>query len=172
MGQTQNEKVRVVVRREPEAADLPLPHYVTPGAAGMDIYAAISADNPLVLRPGARSLVSTGLRIALPPGYEAQIRPRSGLALWHGIGLVNAPGTIDSDYRGVVQVILINWSDTPFTVKRGDRIAQMVIAPVTRVLLVELAETETLDATERGAEGFGSTGLTSDSLKTRRIETD
>ncbi len=156
MSQTTREPIRVAIRREPEAADLPLPSYATPDAAGMDLYAALPADTPLMLPPGGRALVSTGLRIALPPGYEAQVRPRSGLAARHGIGLVNAPGTIDADYRGVVQIILINWGEVPFTVHRGDRIAQMVIAPVTRALLVE---TETLDPTERGEGGFGSTGV-------------
>jgi len=126
----------------------------------MDLCAALPAESPLTLPPGARALVSTGLRIALPPGYEAQVRPRSGLALRHGIGMVNAPGTIDADYRGVVQVILINWGQEPFTIRRGDRIAQLVIAPVTRALLVE---TEDLETTRRGEGGFGSTGLAGES---------
>jgi dUTP pyrophosphatase len=122
----------------------------------MDLYAAVPADEPVTLQPGARALVSTGLRIALPAGYEAQVRARSGLAARHGIGLVNAPGTIDADYRGVVQVILINWGDAPYTIQRGDRIAQMVIAPVTHALLIE---TDELETTARGDGGFGSTGI-------------
>lgn len=135
---------------------MPLPTYATPDAAGMDLYAALPADQPLTLRPGQRALISTGLRIALPSGYEAQVRPRSGLAARHGIGLVNAPGTVDADYRGIIHVILINWGEAPVTIQRGDRIAQMVIAPVTRALLME---TDTLEPTERGEGGFGSTGV-------------
>ena len=150
------EFVRIPVLREPEAADLPLPVYATTGAAGMDLCAALPEAAPVTLPPGGRAQISTGLRIALPPGYEAQVRPRSGLAARHGIGMVNAPGTIDSDYRGVVQVLLINWGEAPFTVRRGDRIAQLVVAPVARALLVE---TETLETTDRGAGGFGSTGI-------------
>lgn len=156
MSQTDSATVCVGVQREPDACDLPLPTYATLEAAGMDLYAAVSAESPLTLLPGARALVSTGLRIALPAGYEAQVRPRSGLALRYGIGMVNAPGTIDADYRGVVQVLLINWGDAPYTIRRGDRIAQLVVAPVVRALLVESAE---LPVTERGAGGFGSTGF-------------
>jgi dUTP pyrophosphatase len=143
---------RLRVSRVLGAEDLPLPSYATTGAAGLDLRAAVSA--PLVLRAGERTLVPTGLRIAVPVGYEAQVRPRSGLALRHGILLPNAPGTIDSDYRGEVQVILWNAGPEPFTIARGDRIAQLVIAPVTRV---ELEEAE-LDETPRGAGVFGSTG--------------
>ncbi len=150
------ESVRVAIRREPEALDLPLPAYATEGAAGFDLCAALPEEEPVTLPSGGRAMITTGLRIALPSGYEAQVRPRSGLAARHGIGLVNAPGTIDCDYRGVVQVILINWGDAPYTVRRGDRIAQMVIAPVTRALLVE---THDLDSTVRGEGGFGSTGV-------------
>src|SRR5690242_16988789 len=150
--------VNVKVMREPEAIGLPLPHYATAGAVGMDLLAALPDDQPLTLPPGGRALVSTGLRIALPDGYEAQVRPRSGLALRHGIGLVNAPGTIDADYRGVLQVILINWGDAPFQVMRGDRIAQLVVAPVTQAVMVEV---ETQDTTSRGEGGFGSTGIQS-----------
>jgi dUTP pyrophosphatase len=149
------EPVRVVIRREREAEGLPLPDYATDGAAGIDLYAALPETEPLTLLPGRRALVTTGLRLAIPPGYEAQVRPRSGLAIRHGIGLVNAPGTIDSDYRGVVQVILINWGAEPFTIRRGDRIAQLVVAPVARVQLMESAD---LSPTERGEGGFGSTG--------------
>ncbi len=157
MSQAQREPIRLAIRREPEAADLPLPAYATPEAAGMDLHAALPADRPLTLRPGERALVSTGLRIALPSGYEAQVRARSGLAARHGIGIVNAPGTIDADYRGIVQVILINWGEAPFIIRRGDRIAQLVVAPVTRAQLVE---TDELEATARGEGGFGSTGVT------------
>jgi dUTP pyrophosphatase len=153
--QSEQMPVQVRVLREPEAVGLPLPSYATTGAAGMDLMAALPADKPLTLPPGGRALITTGLRIALPDGYEAQVRARSGLALRHGIGLVNAPGTIDSDYRGVLQVLLINWGEQPFTVRRGDRIAQLVVIPVTQAMLVEI---ESLDETERGEAGFGSTG--------------
>ena len=148
-----NEPVRVEICREPGCEDLPLPGYATPGSAGVDLCAAVSEE--VTLAPGERRLVSTGLRIALPAGYEAQVRPRSGLALRHGIGMVNSPGTIDADYRGVVQVLLINWGAEPFTVRRGDRIAQMVVAPVTHVAWSEVAA---LSGTERGEGGFGHTG--------------
>jgi dUTP pyrophosphatase len=134
------------------AEDLPLPSYATPGAAGLDLRAAVTAR--VIVAPGERALVPTGLRIAVPPGHEAQVRPRSGLALRHGIVLPNAPGTIDTDYRGEVQVILWNAGPQPFAIERGDRIAQLVIAPVVRV---ELEEGD-LDDTTRGAGGFGSTG--------------
>lgn len=146
--------VRVAIWRDPTAHDLPLPSYATPGSAGVDLYAAIT--EPLTLQPGERALVPTGIRIALPEGYEAQIRARSGLALKHGIGMVNSPGTIDSDYRGEIGVILINWGSEPFTIQRGDRIAQMVIAPVARV---EWDLHDELPSTERGAGGFGHTGV-------------
>ena len=143
---------RLRVARVAGTEDLPLPHYASEGAAGLDLRAAVSL--PVVLGPGERALIPTGLRIAVPPGYEAQVRPRSGLALRHGIVLPNAPGTIDSDYRGEVQVILWNAGPEPFAVARGDRIAQLVIAPVAHV---ELEEAD-LDETPRGAGGFGSTG--------------
>jgi dUTP pyrophosphatase len=155
MSHSESEPIRVAIRLEPEAAGLPLPAYATADAAGMDLCAALPADQPLTLAPGERALVTTGLRIALPSGYEAQVRPRSGLAARHGIGLVNSPGTIDADYRGVIQVILINWGSEPFVVRRGERIAQMVIAPVTRAVWVEQ---DTLEQTKRGDGGFGSTG--------------
>jgi dUTP pyrophosphatase len=148
--------IQVRIQREPGTDDLPLPSYATEGAAGMDLCAAIPADNPITLPPGGRALISTGMRFALPPGYEGQIRPRSGLAAKQGIGLVNAPGTLDADFRGVVNVIMINWGDSPFTIHRGDRIAQLVIAPVTRATLCEVPE---LDDTPRGEGGFGSTGI-------------
>lgn len=149
-------RVCVGIQQEPEAADLPLPAYATQGAAGMDLMAAIPADEPKTLQPGERALISTGLRIALPEGWEAQVRPRSGLAIRSGIGLLNAPGTIDSDFRGVIHVILINLGDAPVVFRRGDRIAQMVIAPVAHAAWVLLG---TLDETARGEGGFGSTGV-------------
>jgi dUTP pyrophosphatase len=145
--------VTVAVVRLPHGADLPLPTYATADAAGMDLLAAVTA--PHVIPPGGRALIPTGLTIALPQGYELQVRPRSGLALRHGIVLPNSPGTIDADYRGEVQVIVMNLGDAPFTVERGMRIAQAVLAPVVRVAW---RETTTLDATARGSGGFGSTG--------------
>lgn len=145
--------VKVKVKRRPGTEDLPLPAYMTAGAAGMDLYAAVEAE--VVLHPGERRLIPTGLYISLPPGYEAQIRPRSGLALRHGISMVNTPGTIDSDYRGEIGVILINHGEEPFVVRRGDRIAQMVVSRVERV---EWEEVDALDESERGSGGFGHTG--------------
>ena len=145
--------VSVSVTRLPHGADLELPGYETADAAGMDLRAAVEAD--LEIAPGARALVPTGLAIALPPGYEAQVRPRSGLALRNGISLVNSPGTIDADYRGEVGVIVINHGEETFTVTRGMRIAQMVVAPVTQAAWQEV---DALPDTERGAGGFGSTG--------------
>jgi dUTP pyrophosphatase len=141
------------IERLAGARDLPLPGYATAGAAGLDLRAALDAE--LVLGPGDRALVPTGFRIALPPGYEGQVRPRSGLALAHGVTLANSPGTIDSDYRGEVAVILVNLSREPFTVRRGERIAQLVVAPVCRARCEEVAA---LDPTARGPGGFGSTG--------------
>ncbi|MDF2231102.1 dUTP diphosphatase [Albimonas sp. CAU 1670] len=135
---------------------LPLPAYETTGAAGMDLRACLPDRGEIVLAPGARALVPTGLSIALPEGYEAQVRPRSGLALKKGLTVANAPGTVDSDYRGEVGVILVNLGAEPVGIAHGDRIAQMVIAPVTRGLWREV---ETLDETARGAGGFGSTGV-------------
>lgn len=145
--------VEVAVVREPGCDDLPLPAYETEHAAGMDLRAAVTA--PVTLQPGERALVPTGLRIALPPGYEAQIRPRSGLAIKHGLSLLNAPGTIDADYRGEIRIVIANLGGDPYTIHRGDRIAQMVVAPVSRVRWVERGN---LDETSRGAGGFGSTG--------------
>ena len=150
------EPLQISIVREPDALDLPLPSYATAESAGMDLYAAIDTD--IMLAPGARAGVSAGIRIALPAGYEAQVRPRSGLALKHGIGMVNAPGTIDSDYRGVVRVILINLGQETFTITRGERIAQMIVAPVQRVEWN--LEFEELPATARGEGGFGHTGRT------------
>jgi dUTP pyrophosphatase len=157
---TRRRAVRVRVVRLPGAEDLPLPHYATEGAAGADLAAAV--DGELVIEPGARALVPTGLSIELPPGYEAQVRPRSGLALRHGVLLPNAPGTIDADYRGEVSVILWNAGSEPFPVKRGDRIAQLVVSPVARARWVPA---ERLGGTRRGAGGFGHTGR-----QTRREE--
>lgn len=146
--------VEIAIQRLPHGSDLPLPAYETAGSAGMDLCAAV--DRPVTLAPGARALIPTGFAIALPPGYEAQVRPRSGLALKHGIGLLNAPGTIDSDYRGEVGVIVVNHGAEPFDVTRGLRIAQMVVAPVSQAAWQEVAD---LPETGRGAGGFGSTGL-------------
>jgi len=143
--------VRISVQRLPNGRDLPLPAYATAGAAGMDIVSAEVCE----IAPGDRRAVSTGFALAIPEGYEVQVRPRSGLALKHGVTCLNTPGTIDSDYRGEVKVILANLGDALFTIARGDRIAQLVPAPVLRAVLDEVAE---LDATERGARGFGSTG--------------
>jgi dUTP pyrophosphatase len=134
---------------------LALPAYETADAAGMDLRAAVADDAPVTLKPGERAMIPTGLTIALPAGHEAQVRPRSGLAAKHGVTCLNTPGTIDADYRGEVKVILINLGQEPFIIKRGERIAQMVIAPVTRA---ELSVVTTLDETQRGSGGFGSTG--------------
>ncbi|MDA1311098.1 MAG: dUTP diphosphatase [Proteobacteria bacterium] len=146
-------KIRIEISRLPHGHDLPRPAYQTIGSAGMDLAAAVT--EPLEIAPGARTLVATGFMFVIPAGYEAQIRPRSGLALKHGVTVLNAPGTVDSDYRGEVSVVLVNHGAAPFTVNRGDRIAQMVIAAVARG---DLAEMETLPPTARGARGYGSTG--------------
>lgn len=145
--------VPVRVRRLPHNQDLPLPAYATEGAAGMDLLAAVA--EPVVVAPGQRVLIPTGLAIALPAGYELQVRPRSGLALRHGIVLPNSPGTIDEDYRGEIQVIVLNTGSEPFRVERGTRIAQAVLAPVVRAAWEAVAD---LDVTTRNAGGFGSTG--------------
>ena len=146
--------MRVEVQRLAHARDLPLPAYATEGAAGLDLLAAV--DGELVLMPGRHHPVPTGIALALPPGTEGQVRPRSGLALKHGVTVLNAPGTIDSDYRGEITAILINHGAAPFTILRGMKIAQLVVAPHTRV---EWSEAGTLSATARGAAGFGSTGF-------------
>lgn len=146
-----SDPVAVQVKRLPHGEGLELPRYATAGAAGMDV---LSAED-VTLAPGARHAVASGLSMAIPPGYEIQVRPRSGLALKHGIGVANTPGTIDSDYRGELKVILINHGADPFEIHRGDRIAQLVLAPVT---VAEWDEVADLDETERGAGGFGSTG--------------
>lgn len=145
--------LRVQVAREPGCDDIPLPAYETAHAAGMDLRAAVT--EPVTLAPGERALVPTGIRIALPEGTEAQIRPRSGLAARHGVSMVNTPGTIDADYRGEIRVIIINHGAEPFTIQRGDRIAQMVVAPVYRAQWEEVAS---LEETARGDGGFGHTG--------------
>jgi len=148
-------KVRIQVTPLPHFEGLQLPSYETALSAGMDLRAAVPEDEPMVVAPGQRVLAPTGLTIALPAGFEAQVRPRSGLALKHGLTCLNTPGTIDADYRGEVKVILINLGQEPFTIKRGERIAQMVIAPVTQG---EWHVVESLSETARGAGGFGSTG--------------
>jgi dUTP pyrophosphatase len=145
--------LKILIHRLPHARDLPLPAHATPGSAGLDLLAAI--DDDIEIAPGARAAISTGIALALPDGYEAQVRPRSGLALHHGVTLLNAPGTIDSDYRGEVKAILINLGEAPFRVTRGMKIAQLVIARHERV---EFAETAELPGTQRATGGFGSTG--------------
>jgi dUTP pyrophosphatase len=149
-------KPSVKIVRLPHAADLPLPRYETEGAAGLDLQAAVPENSPLVLENFARTLVPTGLVLQLPLGFEAQVRPRSGLALKLGLTVLNAPGTIDADYRGEVKVLLVNLGDAPVAISRGMRIAQLVVAPVSRAELVEVDE---LDETSRGSGGFGSTGV-------------
>ena len=148
-------RVKLKIVRLPHAADLPLPAYQSAGAAGLDLTAAVPADAPVTLAPGQRANIPTGLSIALPLGTEGQVRPRSGLASRHGITVLNTPGTIDCDYRGELQVILVNLGRESFTVERGTRIAQLVIAPV---LHAEIAEQKKLNKTKRGTKGFGSTG--------------
>lgn len=147
--------VKVEVLQLPNGKGLALPAYQSALAAGLDLLAAVPEDAPIILAPGKYALVPTGLSIALPPGFEAQVRPRSGLAARHGVTVLNAPGTVDADYRGEIGVPLINHGDVPFTVRRGERIAQMVIAAVVQV---ELVPVETLASTARGSGGFGSTG--------------
>ncbi|MGD9495565.1 MAG: dUTP diphosphatase [Armatimonadota bacterium] len=148
-----HESVRVLVQVQPEGAGLELPSYVTADAAGMDLRAAVEGEERI--EPGGRARISCGIRIALPVGYEAQVRPRSGLAWEHGVTVLNTPGTIDADYRGTVAVILANLGDEPFVVRRGERIAQLVIAPVARAELIEVDE---LPESGRGEGGFGHTG--------------
>ncbi|MFG1190437.1 dUTP diphosphatase [Xanthobacter autotrophicus] len=146
----------VKIQRLPHAAGLPLPAYATPGAAGMDLACALPADTPLLLAPGARAAIPTGFAIALPDGYEAQVRPRSGLAKNHGVTVLNAPGTVDCDYRGEIAVLLVNHGRETLEISRGMRIAQLVVAPVVQIMLEEIGE---LSETARGSGGFGSTGL-------------
>jgi dUTP pyrophosphatase len=147
--------IEVRIMRLPHAADLPLPAYQSAHAAGLDLLAAVPADQPMSIAPGKWAAIPTGLALALPPGTEAQVRPRSGLAARHGVTVLNAPGTIDADYRGEIQILLVNFGSESFSVTRGSRIAQLVITPV---LHAQLSETEKLDDTTRGAKGFGSTG--------------
>jgi dUTP pyrophosphatase len=145
------------IQRLPHGADLPLPAYQSAHAAGLDLMAAVPADTPVTIAPGGRTMIPTGIAVALPPGTEGQVRPRSGLAARHGVTVLNSPGTIDADYRGELQIILINCGSESFVVSRGMRIAQFVIAPVLRATIAEIPQ---LDETERGIKGFGSTGLT------------
>jgi dUTP pyrophosphatase len=147
--------VKVDIRQLPHGEGLALPAYQSAHAAGLDLLAAVPEDDPMILAPGKHALVPTGLTVALPPGFEAQVRPRSGLAAKHGVTVLNAPGTVDADYRGEIGVLLINHGDSPFPIQRGERIAQMVIASVIQVELVAVAS---LTATDRGSGGFGSTG--------------
>jgi dUTP pyrophosphatase len=147
--------VKIEIRQLPHGEGLALPAYQSAHAAGLDLLAAVPEDAPVILAPGKHALVPTGLTIALPPGYEAQVRPRSGLAAKHGVTVLNAPGTVDADYRGEIGVLLINHGNAPFEVRRGERIAQMVIASVARA---ELVPAVSLSATDRGSGGFGSTG--------------
>jgi dUTP pyrophosphatase len=147
--------VVVEIKRLPHAEGLALPTYQSEHAAGLDLVAAVGAETPLTLAPGERALVPTGLAMALPPGFEGQVRPRSGLALKHGVTVLNSPGTIDADYRGEVSVILINHGAEPFVIRRGERIAQLVVAPVQRARILERV---VLEETSRNAGGFGSTG--------------
>ncbi len=145
--------VEIKIKRLEHGKDLPLPRYMTEWSAGMDIYAAV--DTEIVLRPGERKLVPTGISVSIPPGFEAQIRPRSGLAIKYGIGMLNSPGTIDADYRGEIKIILINLGDKPFIIKRGDRIAQMII---NKISYAKIKLVDELPPTNRGEGGFGHTG--------------
>lgn len=147
--------------RLPHAVDLPPPSYQSALAAGLDLLAAVATDAPVAIAPGGRAMIPTGIAIALPPGHEGQIRPRSGLAIHHGVTVLNAPGTVDADYRGELQVILVNHGAEPVVIKRGMRIAQLVIAPIQHVRLVESTG---LDSTERNAGGFGSTGIATNTV--------
>jgi dUTP pyrophosphatase len=148
------EKILIKFKRLDDSADLPLPRYESKGSSGMDIRACVK--EPVILQPGQIKMIPTGLAVSIPFGYEAQMRPRSGLALKHGIGLVNSPGTIDSDYRGEIGIIMINWGESLFTIRRGDRIAQMIISKVCRA---DIVEAETLDNSLRGEGGFGHSGV-------------
>jgi dUTP pyrophosphatase len=148
------DKIILKVKRLENNPDLPLPSYQSNGSSGLDLRAAV--DDDLVLQPGEIGFIPTGLAVSIPEGYEVQVRPRSGLALKHGLGLVNSPGTIDSDYRGEIGIIAINWGKKPVTIKRGDRIAQMIVSKISRVII---EESKGLDDTERGKGGFGHTGV-------------
>jgi dUTP pyrophosphatase len=147
--------IKVDIQQLPHGEGLARPAYQSAHAAGLDLLAAVSEDAPMMLAPGKHAMIPTGLSIALPPGYEAQVRPRSGLAARHGVTVLNSPGTVDADYRGEINVLLINHGDQPFQIRRGERIAQMVIAPVTQA---ELVPVTSLSTTDRGSGGFGSTG--------------
>jgi dUTP pyrophosphatase len=157
--------VKITIMRLPHGEGLPLPAYQSAAAAGLDLVAAVSATAPVSIAPGARALIPTGIAIALPHATEAQVRPRSGLAARHGVTVLNAPGTIDADYRGEIQVILVNLGGESFAVARGDRIAQLVIAPVVRA---KLSEAKVLSRTGRGTKGFGSSGKTAIDKKRKR----
>lgn len=146
--------MKLLIKKTDNAIDLPLPRFMTKGAAGMDLYANV--EDEIIVKPGGIKLIPTGISIALPEGYEAQIRPRSGLAIKHGISLVNTPGTVDCDYRGEINLIMINFGENPFVINRGDRVAQMVI---NKVEVPEIIEVEELEASSRGDGGFGSTGV-------------
>ena len=148
------DRLTVKIKRLEDSDDMQLPSYSSEGSSGMDIRASVK--EPVVLKPGEIRLIPTGLTVSIPSGYEGQIRPRSGLALKYGIGIVNSPGTIDSDYRGEIHIIIINWGEQPFTIRRGDRIAQMVVAKVFRADIIEVDE---LDYTQRGVGGFGHSGI-------------
>jgi len=152
--QTGGLDVEIKFTREPGCEDLPVPQYLSESASGLDLPAAVEGE--LILKPGEIRLIPTGIRMSIPRGYEGQVRPRSGLALKHGIGILNTPGTIDSDYRGIIGVILFNFGKEPFTIKRGDRIAQLVVAPVVHAILTEV---KNMDDTNRGKGGFGHTGI-------------
>ena len=154
MDQKNEKPLRLQVRRLPGSEDIALPEYETEGASGLDLRAAVEEE--LTLHPGEIRLVPTGLAVSIPPGYEGQIRPRSGLALRYGIGMVNSPGTIDSDYRGEIGLVVVNWGREPFVIKRGDRVAQMVIAAVSKA---EVVEVDDLESTARGEGGFGHSGV-------------
>jgi dUTP pyrophosphatase len=154
LGKKRLDKLAVKIKRLEDSDDMPLPSYGSEGSSGMDIRASVK--EPVVLKSGEIRLIPTGLTVSIPRGYEGQIRPRSGLALKYGIGVVNSPGTIDSDYRGEIYIIVINWGEQPFTIRRGDRIAQMVLAKVFRADIIEVDE---LDYTQRGVGGFGHSGI-------------
>jgi dUTP pyrophosphatase len=156
--------IAVRILRLPHSAGLPLPQYQSAQAAGLDLLAAVPDDAPVVIAPGARALIPSGFVIALPPGHEGQVRPRSGLAARHGVTVLNSPGTVDADYRGEIQVALINLGAEPFVVRRGMRIAQMVVAPLQRVALIE---SNSLDPTKRAAGSFGSTGIGGEPSRTQ-----
>jgi dUTP pyrophosphatase len=160
-----NVELRVV--RLPHAADLPLPAYQSAHAAGLDLLAAVPADAPITIAPGGRVIIPTGIAVALPHGHEGQIRPRSGIAIRHGVTVLNSPGTVDADYRGEIQVILVNLGSENFEIRRGTRIAQMVVAPIQQAKIVELTS---LDATAREAGGFGSTGMQQRTDPAKRTE--